>query len=99
MARNRIYPPEFREEAVRLAEASDRSHREIALDLGLPQSTLNNWVREAREAPPRPPAMPLTGDERTELVELRRRVRTLETEREILKEAAAFFAQETDRTR
>ena len=99
MARIRTYPPEFREEAVRLAEASERSRREVALDLGIPQSTLNNWVREALGTPPPPAATPLTGDERTELVELRRRVRTLETEREVLKKAAAFFAQETDRTR
>jgi len=99
MARIRTYPPEFREEAVRLVEASDRSRRDIAAGLGIPQSTLNNWVQGARGAPPPPPATPLAGDERTELVELRRRVRVLETEREILKKAAAFFAQETDRTR
>jgi transposase len=99
MARIRTYPLEFREEAVRLADASERSRREVALDLGVPQSTLNNWVREARAAPRPAPATPLTGDERTELVELRRRVRVLETEREILKKAAAFFAQETDRSR
>ena len=99
MARIRTYPAEFRDEAVRMAESSDRSRREVALDLGVPQSTLNNWVREARGAPPPAPATPLTGDERAELVELRRRVRVLETEREILKKAAAFFAQESDRIR
>jgi transposase len=95
MARSRVYTPEFRDEAVHLVRTSGRSQREIARDLGVPQSTLNEWVDLAHDRPL--PA--LTGDERAELLELRRRVRVLETEREILKKAAAFFAQESDRTR
>jgi transposase len=95
MARSRIYTPEFRDEAVHLVRTSGRSQREIARDLGVPQSTLNEWVDLAHDRP----LLALTGDERAELLELRRRVRVLETEREILKKAAAFFAQESDRTR
>lgn len=92
--RRRQYPPEFKAEAVRLAQTSGKSLRQVAMDLGVSNETLGVWVREAQAAGP-----PLSGDERAELTELRRRVKLLETEREILKEAAAFFASETDRTR
>ena len=92
--KGRRYPPEFRAEAVRLAQTSGKSLRQVALELGISNETLVVWVREARGAGP-----PLATDERAELMELRRRVRILETEREILKKAAAFFASETDRTR
>jgi transposase len=90
------YSTEFRAEAVRLAETSGQSIRQVALDLGISNQTLGEWIRLAHE---RPAGAPLTADERAELAELRRRVKVLETEREILRKAAAFFAQETERTR
>ena len=90
------YSTEFRAEAVRLAGTSGQSVRQVALDLGVSNQTLGEWIRRSRE---RPPGTPLDSDERAELVELRRRVKVLVTEREILRKAAAFFAQETERTR
>ena len=90
------YSAEFRAEAVRLAETSGQSIRQIAMDLGMSNESLRRWIAAARE---KPPGTPLAADERAELVELRRRVKVLETEREILRKAAAFFAQETERTR
>jgi transposase len=98
VGRKRLYTEEFRAEAVRLARTTDLSIRQVADDLGIPANTLASWLRAA--APQATSADgPLTGDERAELVGLRRRVRVLETEREILRKAAAFFAQETERTR
>jgi transposase len=94
------YTTEYRADAVRLALSPGQTVRGTARDLGLNPATLRYWIRAARPPqPPAPPAPPLTGDEREELVRLRRRVRTLEHEREILKKAAAFFAQESDATR
>jgi transposase len=90
------YPPEFREEAVRLARSSERPLPEVAADLGVSAQTLRNWVAQAlvdegaKEG--------LSTDERVELRQLRRRVRTLEQERDILKKAAAWFAKETGST-
>lgn len=91
------YTPEFRAEAVRLATSPGQTRRGTARDLGVHPATLLSWIRATR--PPAPPPEPLTKDEREELVRLRRRVRTLEEEREILNKAAAFFARETDGTR
>ena len=91
------YSPEFRADAVRLALGSRQSIRGTARDLGISTSTLRYWIDASR--PPAPPPAPLEKDEREELVRLRRRVRTLEEEREILKEAAAFFAREDEAAR
>ncbi len=90
------YPPEFRDEAVRLVRSSGRSPREIANDLGVSEQTLRNWVFAAQvDAREREG---LTSDEREELRLPRRKVRVLEQEREILKKAAAWFAKETGST-
>ena len=94
--KHRHYSEEFRAEAVRMAETSGFSIRQVAMDLGISNESLRRWIAQARE---RPAGTPLAADERAELVELRRRVKVLETEREILRKAAAFFAQETERTR
>jgi transposase len=91
------YPPEFRAEAVRLALQPGQTIRGVSRDLGVSNETLRLWIRRGRAD--RGETSGLTTDERAELVGLRRRVKTLETEREILKKAAAFFARETDATR
>jgi transposase-like protein len=89
----RPYPKEFRESAVALARQGVRPISEIAKGLGIAESCLRNWVkRDQLDRRERDDG--LTTAEREELRELRRRVRRLEQEKEILRKAAAFFARE-----
>jgi transposase len=91
------YTSEFRSEAVRLARTSGRPPAEIARDLGCCTETLKSWMRQA--AINEGKAEGLTSEEREELRRLRREVRVLREERDILKKAAAFFVRETDQLR
>ncbi len=91
------YPPEVRDEAVRLVRDGGLSFTEAAKVAGCSDQTVRNWVAQAdRDAGRRSDG--LTTEERNELTQLRRRVRKLEQEKEILKKAAAWFAQETHST-
>ena len=89
----RPYPKEFREGAVELARQGEHPIAEIAKELGIAESCLRNWLkRDQLDRRERDDG--LTSKEREELRELRRRVRRLEQEKEILRKAAAFFARE-----
>jgi transposase-like protein len=89
------YPEAFRTEAVELVRTTGKSIPQVARDLDVAGETLRLWVRQADVDAGRGRPGDLTTAEREELVRLRRQVKTLEMEREILKKAAAFFAKET----
>jgi len=91
------YPAEFRSEAVRLAKTGEKSLTQLSRDLGVSLESLRKWI--AREEIETGERDGLTASEREELRVLRRENRQLREEREILKKAAAFFAQETSRNR
>ena len=82
----RIYTRDFKLEAVRLSESSEKTVAQIARDLGIPERVLYRWRRELREQPEQ--AFPGKGHQ-SELEEENRRLRReldlLKQEREILK--------------
>jgi transposase len=88
------YPEEFRREAVQLVR-SGRTVSDVAVSLGVTEQSLRTWVkRDQLERRERDDGLTLA--EREELRELRRQVKRLEQERDLLKRAAAFFARETE---
>lgn len=97
MGRKSKYSAEFKAEAVRLSREPGRSSMDVAADLGLHGITIRRWRKEFEAATD--PELRQARAERAELVRLRRRVRVLEEEREILAKAAAFRDQETGRAR
>jgi transposase-like protein len=90
--KRRRYSLEFKAEAVRLVRDTNESVSQIARDLGVSEPSLRGWVAEAQPQP----QPPLTDDERSELIRLRRELRRVEMERDILKKATAFFARQSE---
>jgi transposase len=90
--RRRQFDDDFKAQAVRLVLDEDKSLAAVARDLDLTESALREWVNRAR-ADRTHGRTALTTAEREELARLRKEVRELRTEREILKKAAAFFAK------
>ena len=95
---HRPYPPEFRAEAIRLVRRSGKPAAEIARRLEVTTETLRLWVRQA-DIDEGVRQDGLTTQETEEMRLLRREVRQLREEREILVKAAAFFAKEMGHTR
>ena len=88
---NRVYSPEFKKEAVALVVNEGYSVAQAAESLGIRANLLYRWKdnEEAKASGSVP-----SSDERAELIRLRKEVKELRMEKEILKKARAFFAKE-----
>ncbi len=90
----RNFTDEFKAGAVRLVLEEGKTVAEVARDLDLTETAFRKWVERARSDQRKGKPGALTTAEREELTGLRKRVRVLQMERDILKKAAAFFAKE-----
>jgi transposase len=97
MSQSRRFTKEFEAEAVQLVQASGRTQREVAADLGIGLSTLVRWIGRNRDRQIDHPPPGRQEDMATELKRLRRENEILRQERDILKRATAFFAREGSR--
>ncbi len=92
----KIYPPEFKMDAVRLVTEQGYKASEAARNLGIHPSTLNRWKMElSAEGKNAFPGKGHLSPEKEELKRLRKENQRLKMERDILKKAAAFFAKES----
>jgi len=87
------YSKDFRQEAVALLRSSGKTPPQLGAELGVSPQTLRNWARQIDVDGGA--QVGLTSVEREELRRLRRELRVVTEEREILKKAAAFFAKES----
>ena len=91
--KRRQFTDEFKAGAVRLVLDEGKRVAEVARDLGLTPSSLRTWVERAR-ADRTNGKTGLTTEERAELARLRKELRVVRMERDILGKAVAFFAKE-----
>jgi transposase-like protein len=89
------YPKEFRRDAAALVIDQKRTVADVATELGVAVQTLGNWVRQERID--RGEREGLSTEEREELGRLKREVKRLTMERDLLKRSVAFWVKEQDR--
>jgi transposase len=108
--KHQSYSDEFKAETVALMKRDDRSFAQLSVDLGVSKWVLREWYNKDQMAKKskRKPGAPVaptpsqeTPEEKAARLErenerLRKKVETLEMDREILKKAAAFFAKESE---
>ncbi len=93
------YPAEFRQQIIELARAG-RTPAELSRESGPTAQSIANWIaQDARDrGKPLPGKEGLSSAEREELVRLRRQLRQVQQERDILAKATAWFAARSEKT-
>ena len=92
--KRRKFTEQFKADAVRLV-TNGKTIAEVKAQFDLTETALREWVRRAEADAGKAAPDALTTAERAELIELRKRLKRAEMERDILKKATAFFAKES----
>ena len=87
------YPAEFRADVVRVARKREATYAQIAKDFGVSEATLHSWIKKADVEDGVRPG--LKEADATELRELKKRIKVIEQENEILRRAAEYFAKDS----
>ena len=95
-----LYPAQFRQQMIELV-AAGRRPSELAKEFGCHETSILSWVRAGKGSDASASAAvqlsaPLNAAERQELIELRRKLRQVQQERDILAKATAWFAGRSD---
>jgi len=92
-----LYTPEFRAEAVKMVESTGMSVGRAAKQLSIPKSSLDNWVRAAREGKLAEvgKGQRLPSELEIELARTRKELAETKMERDLLKKFATYFAKES----
>jgi transposase-like protein len=85
------YPKEFRDDVVAIARRREVSFARVAKDFGISETCVQKWVKQAEIEDCIKPGV--TASEHAENRELKKRVRLLEQENEVLRRAAAYLSQ------
>lgn len=90
----RNYTREFKLEAIRLYETTDKSMAQVERELGITETLLSKWVRKHRAEPEQAfPGKGKLSSQDEKLRQLKREIEILRQEREILKKAVAIFSR------
>ena len=93
--KRRKFTAKFKADAARLVTSGSKTIAEVREEFDLTETALREWVRRAEADAGTGAPGALTTAERTELIELRKRLKRAEMERDILKKATAYFARES----
>lgn len=90
----RVFTPEFKADVVRLCREGGEKPHDVSMRMGLTESAVRNWIKQAEVDAAGGTAGAMTTAEREELQQLRRECKRLQMERDILKKAVTFFAKD-----